>query len=232
MSRSDTLISAVEKCYILYKITYFQVIVIQTKWKKLHNEGEFEVTLDAAFISVSKELSHFRMGMVGNPWICFLRTPSSSEKRLLAAWWTLRGKLELYVTVIIWLLSAFVLDHKMSFFIRCSLVTMVWEDVLNLSSLYPFLCSIIVGEKVGRWFKWWMGGWVGCFCIEIITYDVTSWSDGPHLSNQTKQHCSLTKNSSQSPLAEIRPLMKAKRKKVSRPPAKITPCLTLDNFLE
>uniref|UniRef100_H3C3B8 TRAF-interacting protein n=1 Tax=Tetraodon nigroviridis TaxID=99883 RepID=H3C3B8_TETNG len=34
-----------------------------------------------------------------------------------------------------------------------------------------------------------------------------------------------------SPLAEIRPLMKAKRKKVTRPPAKIA-CLSLDNFLE
>ncbi|XP_018535479.1 E3 ubiquitin-protein ligase TRAIP [Lates calcarifer] len=35
-----------------------------------------------------------------------------------------------------------------------------------------------------------------------------------------------------SPLSEIRPLMKAKRKKVTRPPPKIAPCLTLDNFLE
>ncbi|XP_071779082.2 E3 ubiquitin-protein ligase TRAIP [Centroberyx gerrardi] len=35
-----------------------------------------------------------------------------------------------------------------------------------------------------------------------------------------------------SPLSEIRPLMKAKRKKVTRPPPKISPCLTLDNFLE
>ncbi|XP_041837409.1 E3 ubiquitin-protein ligase TRAIP [Melanotaenia boesemani] len=35
-----------------------------------------------------------------------------------------------------------------------------------------------------------------------------------------------------SPLSEIRPLMKAKRKKVSRPPSKISPCLTLDGFLE
>ncbi|XP_033822524.1 E3 ubiquitin-protein ligase TRAIP [Periophthalmus magnuspinnatus] len=35
-----------------------------------------------------------------------------------------------------------------------------------------------------------------------------------------------------SPLAEIRPLIKAKRKKVSRPVPKISPCLTLDNFLE
>ncbi|KAM9361738.1 E3 ubiquitin-protein ligase TRAIP [Symphorus nematophorus] len=35
-----------------------------------------------------------------------------------------------------------------------------------------------------------------------------------------------------SPLSEIRPLMKAKRKKVTRPPPKITTCLTLDGFLE
>ncbi|XP_067444351.1 E3 ubiquitin-protein ligase TRAIP [Thunnus thynnus] len=35
-----------------------------------------------------------------------------------------------------------------------------------------------------------------------------------------------------SPLAEIRPLMKAKRKKVTRPPPKIATCLTLDSFLE
>ncbi|KAM9859161.1 E3 ubiquitin-protein ligase TRAIP [Aulostomus maculatus] len=35
-----------------------------------------------------------------------------------------------------------------------------------------------------------------------------------------------------SPLAEIRPLMKAKRKKVTRPPSKIATCLTLDGFLE
>ncbi|XP_047439885.1 E3 ubiquitin-protein ligase TRAIP [Mugil cephalus] len=35
-----------------------------------------------------------------------------------------------------------------------------------------------------------------------------------------------------SPLSEIRPLMKAKRKKVTRPPSKIAPCLTLDDFLE
>ncbi|KAM4588857.1 E3 ubiquitin-protein ligase TRAIP [Odontesthes bonariensis] len=35
-----------------------------------------------------------------------------------------------------------------------------------------------------------------------------------------------------SPLSEIRPLMKAKRKKVTRPPSKISACLTLDGFLE
>ncbi|KAM8915539.1 E3 ubiquitin-protein ligase TRAIP [Spinachia spinachia] len=35
-----------------------------------------------------------------------------------------------------------------------------------------------------------------------------------------------------SSLSEIRPLMKAKRKKVTRPPPKIAPCLTLDGFLE
>uniref|UniRef100_A0A3Q1HWZ4 RING-type domain-containing protein n=1 Tax=Anabas testudineus TaxID=64144 RepID=A0A3Q1HWZ4_ANATE len=35
-----------------------------------------------------------------------------------------------------------------------------------------------------------------------------------------------------SPLSEIRPLMKAKRKKVTRPPSKISTCLTLDGFLE
>ncbi|XP_072238910.1 E3 ubiquitin-protein ligase TRAIP [Leuresthes tenuis] len=35
-----------------------------------------------------------------------------------------------------------------------------------------------------------------------------------------------------SPLSEIRPLMKAKRKKVTRPPNKISACLTLDGFLE
>ncbi|XP_049442011.1 E3 ubiquitin-protein ligase TRAIP [Epinephelus fuscoguttatus] len=35
-----------------------------------------------------------------------------------------------------------------------------------------------------------------------------------------------------SPLSEIRPLMKAKRKKVTRPQPKITTCLTLDSFLE
>ncbi|KAK2862545.1 hypothetical protein Q5P01_002078 [Channa striata] len=35
-----------------------------------------------------------------------------------------------------------------------------------------------------------------------------------------------------SPLSEIRPLMKAKKKKVTRPPPKIATCLTLDNFLE
>uniref|UniRef100_A0AAQ6AAS9 RING-type domain-containing protein n=2 Tax=Amphiprion ocellaris TaxID=80972 RepID=A0AAQ6AAS9_AMPOC len=35
-----------------------------------------------------------------------------------------------------------------------------------------------------------------------------------------------------SPLSEIRPLMKAKRKKVTRPPPKISTCLTLDGFLE
>nr|CBN80995.1 TRAF-interacting protein [Dicentrarchus labrax] len=35
-----------------------------------------------------------------------------------------------------------------------------------------------------------------------------------------------------SPLSEIRPLMKAKRKKVARPPPKIATCLTLDSFLE
>ncbi|XP_077386191.1 E3 ubiquitin-protein ligase TRAIP [Festucalex cinctus] len=35
-----------------------------------------------------------------------------------------------------------------------------------------------------------------------------------------------------SPLAEIRPLMKAQRKKVSRPTLKTAPCVTLDSFLE
>ncbi|XP_017286075.1 E3 ubiquitin-protein ligase TRAIP [Kryptolebias marmoratus] len=35
-----------------------------------------------------------------------------------------------------------------------------------------------------------------------------------------------------SPLAEIRPLMKTKRKKVTRPPSKLPACLTLDGFLE
>nr|XP_020489511.1 E3 ubiquitin-protein ligase TRAIP [Labrus bergylta] len=35
-----------------------------------------------------------------------------------------------------------------------------------------------------------------------------------------------------SPLSEIRPLMKAKRKKVTRPLPKIATCLTLDSFLE
>ncbi|XP_007565675.1 E3 ubiquitin-protein ligase TRAIP [Poecilia formosa] len=35
-----------------------------------------------------------------------------------------------------------------------------------------------------------------------------------------------------SPLSEIRPLLKAKRKKVTRPPSKIPRCLTLDSFLE
>ncbi|KAF1391226.1 hypothetical protein PFLUV_G00039730 [Perca fluviatilis] len=35
-----------------------------------------------------------------------------------------------------------------------------------------------------------------------------------------------------SPLSEIRPLMKAKRKKVTRPQPKIATCLTLDGFLE
>ncbi|XP_041815279.1 E3 ubiquitin-protein ligase TRAIP [Chelmon rostratus] len=35
-----------------------------------------------------------------------------------------------------------------------------------------------------------------------------------------------------SPLSEIRPLMKAKRKKVARPPPKVATCLTLDSFLE
>ncbi|XP_034546384.1 E3 ubiquitin-protein ligase TRAIP [Notolabrus celidotus] len=35
-----------------------------------------------------------------------------------------------------------------------------------------------------------------------------------------------------SPLSEIRPLMKAKRKKVTRPLTKIATCLTLDSFLE
>ncbi|XP_054881006.1 E3 ubiquitin-protein ligase TRAIP [Poeciliopsis prolifica] len=35
-----------------------------------------------------------------------------------------------------------------------------------------------------------------------------------------------------SPLSEIRPLLKAKRKKVTRPPSKIPTCLTLDSFLE
>ncbi|TDH14608.1 hypothetical protein EPR50_G00044030 [Perca flavescens] len=35
-----------------------------------------------------------------------------------------------------------------------------------------------------------------------------------------------------SPLSEIRPLMKAKRKKVTRPQHKIATCLTLDGFLE
>ncbi|XP_061584009.1 E3 ubiquitin-protein ligase TRAIP [Cololabis saira] len=34
-----------------------------------------------------------------------------------------------------------------------------------------------------------------------------------------------------SPLSEIRPLIKAKRKKVARPPSKGTTCLTLDGFL-
>lgn len=42
----------------------------------------------------------------------------------------------------------------------------------------------------------------------------------------------LNQKPAQSPLAEIRPLMKAKRKKVTRPPPKAAPCLTLDNFLE
>lgn len=65
-------------------IAHFQVIVLQTKRKKL-NQGEFDVTLDAILIHVSKELSRFRTGMVENPWFRFLRTPSSSEKRLLAA---------------------------------------------------------------------------------------------------------------------------------------------------
>ncbi|XP_024916079.1 E3 ubiquitin-protein ligase TRAIP [Cynoglossus semilaevis] len=35
-----------------------------------------------------------------------------------------------------------------------------------------------------------------------------------------------------SPLAEIRPLIKAKRKKVTRPPPRAETCLTLDSFLE
>ncbi|XP_010769733.1 E3 ubiquitin-protein ligase TRAIP-like [Notothenia coriiceps] len=35
-----------------------------------------------------------------------------------------------------------------------------------------------------------------------------------------------------SPLSEIRPLMKAKRKKVCRPPPKMATCLTLDGFLD
>ncbi|XP_029007310.1 E3 ubiquitin-protein ligase TRAIP [Betta splendens] len=35
-----------------------------------------------------------------------------------------------------------------------------------------------------------------------------------------------------SPLSELRPLVKVKRKKVSRPPSKIATCLTLDSFLE
>ncbi|XP_042359612.1 E3 ubiquitin-protein ligase TRAIP [Plectropomus leopardus] len=35
-----------------------------------------------------------------------------------------------------------------------------------------------------------------------------------------------------SPLSEIRPLMKAKRKKVTRPQPKLATCLTLDGFLE
>ncbi|XP_008408708.1 E3 ubiquitin-protein ligase TRAIP [Poecilia reticulata] len=35
-----------------------------------------------------------------------------------------------------------------------------------------------------------------------------------------------------SPLSKIRPLLKAKRKKVTRPPSKIPTCLTLDSFLE
>ncbi|XP_061640360.1 E3 ubiquitin-protein ligase TRAIP [Phyllopteryx taeniolatus] len=35
-----------------------------------------------------------------------------------------------------------------------------------------------------------------------------------------------------SPLADIRPLKKARRKKVSRPPPKMVSCLTLDSFLE
>lgn len=109
------IISAVEKCYILYKITYFQVIVLQTKWKKFNNQGEFDVALDALLVRVSKELSHFRPGMVENQWIRFLRVPSSSEKRLLAAWWTLRGKLEWCVTQSLSGYSAFVLDHNMYF---------------------------------------------------------------------------------------------------------------------
>ena len=36
----------------------------------------------------------------------------------------------------------------------------------------------------------------------------------------------------QSPLSEIRPLMKGKRKKVTRPPSRIETCLTLDSFLQ
>ncbi|XP_035008136.1 E3 ubiquitin-protein ligase TRAIP [Hippoglossus stenolepis] len=35
-----------------------------------------------------------------------------------------------------------------------------------------------------------------------------------------------------SPLSEIRPLMKGKRKKVTRPPPRIETCLTLDSFLQ
>uniref|UniRef100_A0A672YNF2 TRAF-interacting protein n=1 Tax=Sphaeramia orbicularis TaxID=375764 RepID=A0A672YNF2_9TELE len=35
-----------------------------------------------------------------------------------------------------------------------------------------------------------------------------------------------------SPVSEIRPLLKTKRKKVTRPPPKISACQTLDNFLE
>uniref|UniRef100_A0A669D8X0 TRAF-interacting protein n=1 Tax=Oreochromis niloticus TaxID=8128 RepID=A0A669D8X0_ORENI len=35
-----------------------------------------------------------------------------------------------------------------------------------------------------------------------------------------------------SPLSQIRPLVKAKRKKVTRPPSKTATCLTLDDFLE
>ncbi|CAJ1051304.1 E3 ubiquitin-protein ligase TRAIP [Xyrichtys novacula] len=41
-----------------------------------------------------------------------------------------------------------------------------------------------------------------------------------------------TKYIQPSPLSEIRPLMKAKRKKVSRPLPKVSTCLSLDNFLE
>uniref|UniRef100_A0A3Q4NA69 TRAF-interacting protein n=1 Tax=Neolamprologus brichardi TaxID=32507 RepID=A0A3Q4NA69_NEOBR len=36
----------------------------------------------------------------------------------------------------------------------------------------------------------------------------------------------------QSPLSQLRPLMKAKRKKVTRPPSKTATCMTLDDFLE
>lgn len=176
-------------------------------------------------VGVSHGSSCFRSAVVENPWIPFWGTPSSSERRLLAACWTLRGKLESCVTPVNIDYSLLVLAHKLSFLIRFSRVMMVWEDELNSSSLYPFLF----------WLNCWGKGGEECLSTEIAVYLWCRKLNGfdLYLINQRiKNQPFLNQTSAQSPLAEIRPLMKAKRKKVTRPPPKTAAGLTLDSFLE
>lgn len=52
----------------------------------------------------------------------------------------------------------------LSLFFRFSLVTMVWEDVLNSSSLYP--CFILLYKKL---FGGLNGGWVSDSAVSMLS---------------------------------------------------------------